>query len=415
MTRLRALTALIGSGLALPAAASTPAQALADRLVSICQGAPHGSTLAQRCSDLFNSTDPQAFLRAAIGQRLDEIPGQGRVATRDFSAGLRGLRRSGSQQDSTAFLLQSDPVAFSLDADQGADEGGGLAASWSLYFSADAGQLDRRASPNEAAFEADTASATLGADWQLGPEWQLGAALNHVREDLDFSASASEAGTRFSGLLLTANRGLGEHWSLNGYLGRYQGRYDLQRAIAYTLPLPGGPVSFSAVARARPDADREVAGFSLDGRWNRDGWDWGLTTGLDSNKTSIEAYGETGGGGLDLDVPGRSISTRRGHLDFSLGRTISHARGVFQPSLRLGWRQEFGNPRRPVTLRLSDDPARTGITFDTEDPDRSWGEIAVGGVMTFTGGHSGFFELRQRVAHSFLDERMLAVGWRIEM
>jgi uncharacterized protein YhjY with autotransporter beta-barrel domain len=386
---------------------------LADRLVAICQGAPNGSPLAQRCSDLSNSTDPQAFLRAAIGQRLDEIPGQARVATRDFSAGLRGLRRGGgpAPDDATALLLQAGPAALSVDGD--GDEG--LAARWSLYFSADAGRLDRRAGTNEAAFEADTASATLGVDWQAGADWQIGVAANHVREDLDFSASDSVAGTRFSGLLLTASRALGDTWSLTGYAGRYRGRYDLQRAIAYTLPLPGGAVSFSAVARARPDAERDVAGLSLDGRWARDGWDWGLTTGLDSNKTRIEAYRETGGGGLDLEVPGREVGTRRGHLDVSLGRTFSHARGVFQPSLRLGWRQEFGNPRRPVTLRLGDDPGRTGINFETEDPDRGWGEVALGGVMTFTGGHSGFFELRQRVAHSFLDERMLAVGWRIEM
>lgn len=414
MTRLARLTVAVAASLSLPVCAQssvqTPAQALADRLIDICEGAVHGSQLAQRCSDIFNSTDPQAFLRAAIGQRLDEIPGQARVATREAMQAMRRATFVEPGSDGASLALRSEFMPL-----LNADGDGSLAASWSVFFSADAGWLDRRSSPNEAAFKADTGSLTAGIDWQLGPDWMLGLALNHVREDLDFSASDGEASTRFSGVFATGSRTLGDTWSVAGYLGAFNGEYDLTRAIAYTLPSSAGPVSFSAEARANPDARRRVSGLSLDGRWARDGWDWGLAAGLDNSRTTIDAYGETGGGGLALNVPERSISTRRGRLDFSVGRTLSHSRGVFQPSLRLGWRQEFGNPRRALTVRLAEDGLGSGITFDTEDPDKSWGEIAVGGVMTFTGGHSGFFELRQRVAHAFLQERMLAIGWRIEL
>ena len=55
------------------------------------------------------------------------------------------------------------------------------------------------------------------------------------------------------------------------------------------------------------------------------------------------------------------------------------------------------------------------VTFDTEDPDRGWGELALGSVFTLRGGHSGFLEYRQRFAHDFLQERIFAVGWRIEL
>jgi hypothetical protein len=30
-------------------------------------------------------------------------------------------------------------------------------------------------------------------------------------------------------------------------------------------------------------------------------------------------------------------------------------------------------------------------------------------------GHSGFVQYRQRVGHEFLQERVLALGWRIEL
>ena len=86
-----------------------------------------------------------------------------------------------------------------------------------------------------------------------------------------------------------------------------------------------------------------------------------------------------------------------------------------QPSLRVGWRQEAAGPVRKVTVRFVEDPAQTPVTFDTEESDRGWGELALGSVFTFTHGHSAFIEYRQRFAHDFLQERVLAIGWRMEL
>ena len=141
------------------------------------------------------------------------------------------------------------------------------------------------------------------------------------------------------------------------------------------------------------------------------------TTGrrMDLTSTTIDAYTESGGGGLALEVPGRTIKTRRGRVDARFAHTMSASWGVWQPSVRVGWRQEFGNERRRVTVQLADDALNNLITFDTEDPDRGWGELALGSVFTFTHGHSGFFEYRQRFAHEFLQERIFAIGWRMEL
>ena len=406
------LAVAIAALLAQPALAQqTPAEKLAARWGGICATAIDGTLLFLRCTETFNSNDPLAFLIAARGQRLDEIPGQARVATRDISQVLPAMNLDvGGHNFSLQFGTGLDG-SLSLDADS--DET--LSALWSLHFSADVGRINRRAGRNEAAFDARSGSFTAGIDRQFGPNWQVGLTLNHASEDLDFSVSDSKASTRFTGAFLTASRSLGDTWSASGYYGRFNGQYDLSRNISYTLPLPSGPINISAEATANPDASRRVSGLAVNGQWANHGWDLGFGAGMDKNETTIEPYTESGGGGLALSVPGRTVSTRRGRVDFTLGRTYSNSRGVFQPSLRVGWRKEFDNPRRAVTVRLAQDPLQNAITFDTEDPDRGWGEVALGGVMTFTGGHSGFFELRQRVSHSFLQERMLAIGWRMEL
>jgi outer membrane autotransporter protein len=114
-------------------------------------------------------------------------------------------------------------------------------------------------------------------------------------------------------------------------------------------------------------------------------------------------------------VPTRRIVSQRGRLDATLSRTVSQKWGIWQPQLRLGWRHEFENPGRALRVTLAGDASDTPIVFNTQDPDSGWGEWALGSVFVFTHGHSGFVQYRQRFGHEFLQERVLALGWRVEL
>jgi hypothetical protein len=50
-----------------------------------------------------------------------------------------------------------------------------ISAKLSLFASADTGRLDRKTEPNEAAFDGNTDSITVGLDWAPHPQWLLGA------------------------------------------------------------------------------------------------------------------------------------------------------------------------------------------------------------------------------------------------
>lgn len=401
--------ALIAAAHAGRAEAQTPAQALAARWNTICLTAVAGTLLATRCDETANSTAPNANLIAAIGQRLNEIPGQARIATRDTAGSLGVSIPNVGGNPVAADFRQNYDGSLSMQLD------GEIASHWSIFVSGDIGRLDRRAGLNEAAFEADTSSLTAGIDWQPNDRWSVGVALNHVRESLDYDGTAGAVDTRFTGALVTANRNLGATWSLNAYAGWLGGDYELQREIHYTLPFASGTFTIDGMAIANPDATRRVYGMSVNGQWSRGGWNPSFTLGVDGGRTHIDAYDETGGVGLNLRVPARDIDTRRGRVDFGISHAISQNWGVWQPMARVSWFNEFSNPRRQVTLKLALDNARNGITFNTEDPDKSWGEVAIGSVFVFTHGHSGFIQYQQRFGHAFLQERMLALGWRMEL
>lgn len=361
------------------ARAQSPGDALANGWFLLCPGAAPGSDLAIRCAEIF-AGGPGSRDASADGNFLGEIPGQGRAATRD-----------GAPEEAA-----TTEVAPGL----------------SVFASADTGRLKRRNGLNEAPFDGDTGSLSAGLDWAPTPAWRLGLLASVTDEALDFLGSDGSADVRYTGLLAVASWAGDGPLSVDGYIGRLSGDYDLVRAIDYSL-LSG--VSFQAVATASTDADRTLAGLGLAWSLPAGAWEWQLGAGLDWQETDIDAYDEAGGGGLAISVPARTITSRRGRLDATLARTVATSWGVFQPLARIGWRHEFANPARPISVTFQGDATQTPITFDTDDADDQWGEAALGAVFVFTRGHSGFVEWRRRFGHAFLDESVLAIGWRWEL
>ncbi len=394
--------------LSAPAAAQTPPVALAEALRTICASTPPGA-LGQRCAEINSVPIGDPYYTAALGQHLDEIPGQGRIATRE-------QRRQPASRSGTSDAAQNPAETRTTyrtreDGSQALMVADSLAPTWSVFFSADTGRIERKTGINEAGFDANTGSLVAGLNWQPSSNWLMGLAANHTRESLDFRGSDGTADTRYTGLLATASRAFGDHWTVDAYIGRLRGSYTLDRAIHYTV----GTTTIDSHALAHPDASRRLQGISATRLWYRGAWTHSITLGADTGRTRIEPYQETGGAGLALSVPGRAVDTQRGLAEFTVSRAVSRPWGIWQPSLRLGWRQEFSNERRPVRVTLIGDPLNQPIRFNTEDPDRGWGDIAIGSVFTFTGGRSAFVQYQQRFAHDYLQERILAVGARIEL
>lgn len=360
------------------AAAQAPDAALAARWDAVCAGAT--AALATRCAEIL-AGGPGSRDIAAAGNAFAEIPGQGRAATRD-----------GAPDEA---LARTD-----------------LAAGWAVFFSADAGRLKRRDGINEAPFDGDTGSLSAGVDWRPRDDWQVALLLNHARDDLDFVGSDGRMRTRYTGPMLALSWAPHDAWSLDAYAGRLRGDYDVVRAIDYTL---GSGVSVDAVARAAMDAERELAGAGATFAHAAGAWEWQLGAGVDWQRTTIDPYRETGGDGFAIALPGRAVVSRRGRVDVTLARAVSTGWGVWQPMARLGWRHEYANPSRPVRVTFQLDANATPVVFETDDADTGWGEFALGSVFVFTKGHSGFVEYRQRIGHDFLQERVLAVGWRVEL
>ena len=357
--------------------------AIGTALNGICSAATPGNAFFTRCQEFLAASDPLAARRIGAGQRLEELPGQGRASTRS------------QQQDK---IVSED-----------------LGEGWSVFLSADLGRLDRDSSFNEAAFNGSADRLTGGVNYQVNTHLLLGLALNHTREALDFDQSGSSNDSSMDGALLTANFSPAEHFSFDAYYGRFSGDTKNIRNIDYTIErTPGNFQTFSSQAFAAPGVSRKVAGVTGSWLWNKGAWSGGISLGMDQAKTKLNAYSETGGNGFGIDVGERNIKSRTGSLSFNLSKTYSVSWGVVIPNAGLGLRKEYDNAGRKLGVRFTQDRSNTTIRFDTADPDTQWGEMSVGVSLVMKKGNQAFFEYRQRFAHDFLQDRSLALGWRKE-
>ncbi len=363
--------------------AQSGGDSLGGSINAICAAATPGTALAFRCQELAASPNSQAGNLLSEGQGLEELPGQGRASTRGE---------------------QTEQIASEEFGD-----------GWSIFASVDLGKLDRSVSENEAAFDGRSDRLTVGVNYQANPKLLLGLALNRARENLDFDDSGSQNDSRMNGAVFMANFTPTEHLNFDAYWGTFNGSTDNIRNIAYAFEKePGSLLFFSTQAFGSSDMKRDVAGISGGWQWNKNAWSGGIGLALDQSRTTLDAYTETGGDGFALEVPTRRIKSRTGALSFNISKTFSLDWGVLIPNARAGIRKEFDNPGRQLTVQLEQDSTNTDITFDTSDPDTQWGEVAVGVSLVMKKGHQAFFEYRQRFAHEFLQERSLALGWRME-
>jgi uncharacterized protein with beta-barrel porin domain len=351
----------------------------------ICANAAPGTALFTRCREL-DERPPGGGSGpgpAGRGQNLEQIPGQGRANAKP----------------------QSDTQEYSDEIGDG----------WSIFASADLGRLDRDVSENEAAFDGSSHRLTAGVNYQASSEWLLGLALNHSRDMLDFSDSNGYSNSRMSGALVSANFSPNQRFNFDAYVGSFKGSSDNVREIAYRFStLRGDDFFIDASAFSSPDLRRKIAGASAALQWNRSAWSGNIQLGMDRAKTNLDAYIETGGDGFALKVPEREILSQTAYFGFSVSRTYSVSWGVVVPSVRANVRKEFENPSRTLTVLLDQDVSKTPISFATSDPDTQWGEVGVGVSLVMSKGHQAFFEYRQRFSHSFLQERTVSLGWRME-
>ncbi len=373
------------------AQAQNPIDSLDASWIEACAGAPPGSALEARCSEILNEGPGSGGRRsnAAIGNQLNTVGAQ---------AGVSG--RSGSEStDGVVQRVEYGPL--------------GLFAG--LAF----GSLERDATDLEAAYDSDSLNLSAGLDFRYSDTLTAGVALQWQDNDSQFAGDAGSLSVSGLGLLGFVDMQTGEQSALNAYLGYNRLNVDSQRNIRYDLVLNAGTedesgLSFVSVARGSSDSSQFAAGAQW--HWQNPGvWNLGFNAGLHYLSNEVDAYTETGGDGLAFAYSAQDQTSFVSRLGVVLSRNVSTGGGAFLPRLSLQYEHEFSDDARDVTARFAEDANGFAIRWQTESPDRDYLKLGVGFQFLAAGNNSFYLEYRTLLLHDYYDEGIWLLGGRIQL
>ncbi|MGO1003140.1 autotransporter domain-containing protein [Lysobacter sp. CA196] len=272
--------------------------------------------------------------------------------------------RSGGAMSLTAGQVVSiDPVRL--------PEGWGLWTAGSITN----GQRERNARSDGFDFQSD--GVTVGADWRIGERFLLGVAGGFGWNDTDLDDGRSKLDAKQRALSLYGLWRPSERWFVDGILGWGRLDFDIRR--------------YSATAGATATAEREGDQMfgSLTAGYEHGGGSGMMLTGygrLDSSRTKLDGYRETGLGIYDLSYGSQTVENSGASLGVEGSLPIVTTGGnLFRPYWLLEYRESLDN-RSDVNLNYVIMPVANDYVLGL----RSYGDNALsygaGMDMSFSRG-----------------------------
>jgi uncharacterized protein YhjY with autotransporter beta-barrel domain len=351
-------------------------------LFSMCQGLATSAAAGSIDTALAAITNEEAFAASDssldIGRaisdnlyaRLDAVNGGDRV---------RGVNLAGLQFASatawTAPLQSMTAKALGAGLNHLVGATGDAETRWGFFMS---GQLQfgkHKSGSAAGAREFNTLGLTAGVDYALTDKLIAGVAFSYSKLDSDFRSGST--GLNVSGLTYSLYAALDLGLArLDGHVSYSDRNYDSQRSIIFTA----AGTNVDALAEANFGGTDYIAGLRAYTPIFADRWGLDLIGGLTYFRTTIDGYGETGAGGLNLNVRKQQHSFLIGDVGFRASRSFETRSGSFSPRLDLKYHRASGRDDRRVTAGFAVDPLeRTAIELlSTSDSDSDYFSALIG-------------------------------------
>jgi outer membrane autotransporter protein len=299
---------------------------------------------------------------ANLGARIAALRTLGLQAT-------RGLSTAGLNLDVT-IDGRTIPVAALTDLANELLSGGNAGASESeslgrlgIFLNGNVAVGEKDATEAETGFDFDSHALTLGVDYLFTDRLVGGLALGFGKAEADFrndtggQESDSTSGTLFASVV-------DERWFLSAVGGYATVDYDVVRRINSSL------LNEDTAAQGSTKGDNVFGGLSVDFDFGARGWHFGPSLSANFIKADIDAFSETGAGGLNLSYGDQEASSTTARAGIRLGRVFSTRIGVINLEWRGDFVREFENEQQIVKVNFINDPF-------ANDPDRPSSEFTI--------------------------------------
>lgn len=409
--------------------AQTPPQhAMAELIEDICPLGVVGVDLQARCDEVVveilrggDVTGARDGLQSMANEEGAVIASTEVDASNIQMETVNGRLGGGRSGGATTVTLEFNGDQWLYGAPTGLAAGDTGTSGLSLFVNISYGTGDRDTTPRETGFDLDSWGVTGGIEYLLSDVALLGLAVGYTNIDSDLDGNSGSLNSDNYSVLGYASYYPSDNSYLNAILGYSNTEHDQNRTVAYSITSIFGPTVVNQTALSDTESDELL--FSLSGGYDfyRNGWSFGPYGRFDHADTDIDGYRErmanpaAAGSGLALAIEDQQFTSNTLALGAQATHTIQTGWGYLYPQINLEWVHEFDNDAEDIVAVFVDDPTATRLFLDTDPPDRDYGNVGVGVIAAFRGGHSAYARYQGLIGYSDLDLHVFEVGLRFAL
>lgn len=348
-----------------------------------------------------NSTDFQAAQSRAVAGRMSALRG-----------GASGFSMAGvfiekpDDKGSTMSLANLFKPKGKPGMTAGAEGSDWMAGKLGAFVSGSIGRGDEDGSAEEAGYDVDQYSLTVGADYRFSDSFTAGVAVGYGSNDSDFDNNGGDMEGKAYSITAYGTKSITDRIYLDGSIGFARNDFEMSRNIV-----------IGALRRtANSDTDGDEISASLGGGmdFHHQGFTLTPTIRLDYLDSEIDGFTETGARGLNLRFSSQSVRSVTSTAGIDVSYAVSTDFGVMVPQARLGWVHEFDDDSRSITVQYAVDPNNVQFGIVTDSPDRNFFDAGLSLVAVLPRGNSAFIDYSTILGHDSVSSHVLSAGVRIE-
>jgi len=313
---------------------------------------------------------------------------------------------SGQQQRLLRDVGQPETRIVSTENGQGASADTGTElARLRLFASAGLETLDRDQTRFDTGYESHISRLVGGIAYSITPAWEAGIGAEYLRQEGDFDAGG-DLETKAYGLFafLSGAPVAGLRTTL---LGEYLAS-DFERT--QVVDFPAGDILVNGPIRADYDGDVVRASGLASYRNVRGRFSIEPFAAIDWAQVEYESYSQEGDTGVELHFDRDRQTSLISTVGLSAGLWFRYGPVGFSPSVTAAWKHEFENDQRLVSVSFVNDLRSKRFFFETEPPDRDFGELNASLTALLPNGMQPYVVVQTLVEHSFFDSYSSIVG-----
>lgn len=259
---------------------------------------------------------------------------------------------------------------------------------------------------NQQGFDIDRKSVTLGLDYTFFDSLVIGAAFGYGFIDTDFYNNNGRMETDSYDFATYGSYFLPEEFYVDWIMSYSVHDYDMKRNISYS--------GLDTTAASRPEGDQFGFAGSLGKDFAFDSYVINPYARFEYLSTSVDAYRESGGAGLALEVDKQTIQSLTSTLGTQISRAFGMSWGVLAPGARFEWVHQYKNDDRGIQARFANAASGTGnFIIRTDTPDRDYFNLGGSLTATLPEGRAGFLRYETRLGQSHISDHTVELGLRI--